>query len=157
MQEDAAIGEVVGLRPGNHKRATPLITLWRVIARHWRRLFLANDAVMLGHTLLMHVIVRPDRLPITGMMGARRGRTSVLVMQATSKRNVRSECDERQAMNEASKHEDFHSEVRLMAVGLFVSDDSRSIAIVSKSQSLTQRVLYGRDDLAKGHATRSEQ
>ena len=74
MRKDAAIGEVVGLRLGNHKRATPLIALWRVIARHWRRLFRANVAVMLGHTMLVLVIMvmRLDRLSIAGMMGTHR-------------------------------------------------------------------------------------
>ena len=79
-------------------------------------------------------------------------RDIVVMMRAASKQNMRTEGDKRDAMDEAGKHEDSHSEIRLMAVGLFANVDSRSIAIVSKSQSLMQRVLQDRDDLAKGHA-----
>lgn len=69
------------------------------------------------------MVMRFDHVPIViaGMMGAHRGRVSVLVMQATSKRNVRTECDERQAMNEASKHEVYHSKDQIDGGGIVCS------------------------------------
>lgn len=103
------------------------------------------------------IVIVPSIVCVAVLLRTKCRSEIVVMMRAASKQNVRTEGDKRYAMDEAGKHEDLHSEIKLMAVGLFAVDDSRSIAIVSKSQSVRQRVLYGRDDLAKGHATRSRQ
>lgn len=76
--------------------------------------------------LVIIVVVRLKNVSIIAVMSTHGGGIGVRVMQATSKHNVRTKCDERQAMNGASKHGYQSPKVR--------AEDCSQLAGLSQSQ-----------------------
>ena len=125
--ENSAIGEFSRFRFRADKLTTPLFALWRVIA--WRRRIdtRVDIAMVIVRTVLVLVIVVHLKTASTiRLMRTHGGGIGVMVMQAASKHNVRTKCDERQAMNGASKHGAKFSEG--MGGGLFAVRVTESIS-----------------------------
>lgn len=77
--------------------------------------------------LVIMVVVHLKTASIIAVMGTSGGGIGVMVMQATSKHNVRTKCDERQAMNGASEHGAKFSDSK--SGGLFAVRGTESISI----------------------------
>ena len=82
------------------------------------------------------VVFVTSSVNVAMMMRTKCSSVFVVMMRAASKQNVRTESDERCAMDETSEHGTVSLQLCLMAGGLFAADELRSIAIDPKSHRL---------------------